>query len=147
MQEFLDTTIAGSVFLLGAVLIALLWANSPWSESYTQLWTTELSLRLGDVVELNQDLHFWVNDGLMALFFLMVGLEIKREVISGELRQLRAAILPVVAALGGMVVPALIYVAVAGGGATGRGWGIPMATDIAFALGSSRSRRSTPRRP
>ena len=90
-------------------------------------------------------LHFWVNDGLMALFFLVVGLEIKREVVSGELRRLQVAALPVMAAIGGMAVPALIYVAIAGGEA-GRGWGIPMATDIAFALGVLCSRLPTRRR-
>ncbi|HEY6568152.1 MAG TPA: Na+/H+ antiporter NhaA, partial [Actinomycetota bacterium] len=136
LQEFLDTSIAGSVLLLGAVVVALLWANSPWSESYARLWETHLSLQIGDALDLDKDLRFWVNDGLMALFFLVVGLEIKREVISGELRRLRAAILPVMAAIGGMAVPALVYLAVAGGGETGRGWGIPMATDIAFALGA-----------
>ena len=95
----------------------------------------ELAISLGSLVDLDEDLHFWVNDGLMALFFLVVGLEIKREVVSGELRRLRVATLPIMAAIGGMVAPALIYLAVAGGGEAGRGWGIPMATDIAFALG------------
>jgi Na+:H+ antiporter, NhaA family len=136
LQEFLDTAIAGSVLLLGAVVLALVWVNSPWRESYSRVWDTQVSLQLGNLVDLNEDLHFWVNDGLMALFFLVVGLEIKREVTSGELRHIRAAIVPVLAAVGGMAVPALVYLAVAGGGATGRGWGIPMATDIAFALGA-----------
>ena len=135
LQEFLDTSIAGSVLLLGAVVVALVWANSPWSESYARLWETHLNVQLGDLFQLDHDLHFWVNDGLMALFFLVVGLEIKREVTSGELRMVRTAILPVVAAIGGMAVPALVYLAIAGGGESGRGWGIPMATDIAFALG------------
>ena len=135
LQEFLDTSIAGSVLLLGAVVVALVWANSPWSESYARLWETDLNVQLGDLFQLDHDLHFWVNDGLMALFFLVVGLEIKREVTSGELRMVRTAILPVVAAIGGMAVPALVYFAIAGGGESGRGWGIPMATDIAFALG------------
>ena len=135
LQEFLDTSIAGSILLLGAVVVALVWANSPWSESYERLWDTHLSLKLGESLALNQDLQFWVNDGLMALFFLVVGLEIKREVLSGELRNVRTAILPVMAAIGGMAIPALLYLAVAGGGETGQGWGIPMATDIAFALG------------
>ena len=136
LQEFLATSIAGSVLLLAAVVVALVWANSPWSESYARLWETHLSLQIGAALHLDKDLQFWVNDGLMALFFLVVGLEIKREVLSGELRHLRAAILPVMAAIGGMAVPALLYLAVAGGGDTGRGWGIPMATDIAFALGA-----------
>ena len=135
LQEFLDTSIAGSVLLLGAVVVALVWANSPWRESYARLWDTHLNVQVGDLLGLDHDLHFWVNDGLMALFFLVVGLEIKREVTSGELRMVRTAILPVVAAVGGMAVPALVYLVIAGGGESGRGWGIPMATDIAFALG------------
>ena len=92
-------------------------------------------MHVGSFIDLEEDLKFWVNDGLMALFFLVVGLEIKRELVTGELRQLRAAILPVLAAIGGMVVPALLYLAIAGGD-NARGWGIPMATDIAFALGA-----------
>ncbi len=135
LQEFLDTSIAGSVLLLGAVVAALAWANSPWSGSYERLWDTHLSVQLGDLLDLNKDLHFWVNDALMALFFLVVGLEIKREVLSGELRNARTAILPVMAAIGGMAVPALLYVVIAGGGEDAKGWGVPMATDIAFALG------------
>ena len=134
LQEFLSTAIAGSVLLLASVAVALIWANSPWRASYERLWDTHLSLRVGNLLDLNQDLHFWVNDGLMALFFLVVGLEIKREFVSGELRHLRAAIVPVAAAIGGMAVPALLYLAIAGGEAP-KGWGVPMATDIAFALG------------
>ena len=111
------------------------WANSPWKAGYESLFATEFTVRLGSLVDLQKDLHFWVNDGLMALFFLVVGLEIKREVVSGELQKLRVATLPIMAAIGGMVAPALIYLAIAGGGEAGRGWGIPMATDIAFALG------------
>ena len=135
LQEFLQTSTASASLLLFAVVVALVWANSPWKASYASLFSTDLSVRLGSQVDLEGDLHFWVNDGLMALFFLVVGLEIKREVVSGELRQLRVATLPILASIGGMVAPALIYFAIAGGGETGRGWGIPMATDIAFALG------------
>ncbi|MEX1262856.1 MAG: Na+/H+ antiporter NhaA [Actinomycetota bacterium] len=135
LQEFLQTATASALLLLVAVVVALVWANSPWKAGYASLFSTDLAVRLGSLVDLEGDLHFWVNDGLMALFFLVVGLEIKREVVSGELRQLRVATLPILAAIGGMVAPALIYVAIAGGGETGRGWGIPMATDIAFALG------------
>ncbi|HET6714819.1 MAG TPA: Na+/H+ antiporter NhaA [Actinomycetota bacterium] len=135
LQEFLQTSTASASLLFLAVIVALVWANSPWKAGYEALFSTELAIRIGSLVDLDEDLHFWVNDGLMALFFLVVGLEIKREVVSGELRQLRVAALPIMAAIGGMVAPALIYLAVAGGGETGRGWGIPMATDIAFALG------------
>jgi len=135
LQEFLQTSTASAALLFVAVLVALLWVNSPWKGSYETLFSTEIAFRVGSVVDLEGDLHFWINDGLMALFFLVVGLEIKREVVSGELRRLRVATLPILAAIGGMVAPALIYLAIAGGGETGRGWGIPMATDIAFALG------------
>jgi NhaA family Na+:H+ antiporter len=135
LQEFLQTSTAGASLLFVAVIVALVWVNSPWKSSYEALFSTELTVRLGTVVDIDGDLHFWINDGLMALFFLVVGLEIKREVVSGELRRLRVAALPVMAAVGGMLVPALIYLSIAGGGETGRGWGIPMATDIAFALG------------
>jgi NhaA family Na+:H+ antiporter len=135
LQEFLQTSTAGASLLFLAVVVALVWANSPWKAGYESMLATEFSVRLGSLVDLEGDLHFWVNDGLMALFFLVVGLEIKREVVSGELRRLRVAALPIMAAIGGMAVPALIYLAIAGGGETGRGWGIPVATDIAFALG------------
>jgi Na+:H+ antiporter, NhaA family len=135
LQEFLQTSTSSALFLLVAVLIALAWVNSPWRAAYDALWHTEFTVRFGSFIDLHEDLKFWVNDGLMALFFLVVGLEIKREIVSGELRQIRAAILPVLAAIGGMVVPALLYLAIAGG-TNARGWGIPMATDIAFALGA-----------
>jgi len=135
LQEFLQTSTAGASLLFLAVVAALVWANSPWKASYETLFGTDLTLRIGTLVGIEEDLHFWINDGAMTLFFLVVGLEIKREVVSGELQQLRVATLPIMAAIGGMVVPAMIYLAVAGGGATGRGWGIVMATDIAFALG------------
>ncbi len=135
LQEFLQTSTASASLLLVAVVVALVWANSPWKASYGSLFSTEVAFRLGSTVDLEGDLHFWINDGLMALFFLVVGLEIKREVVSGELRRLRVATLPILAAIGGMGAPALLYLAIAGGGETGRGWGIPMATDIAFALG------------
>ena len=135
LQEFLQTSTAGGVLLLAAVVAALIWVNSPWRAAYDALWHTEFTVYVGSFIDLEEDLKFWVNDGLMALFFLVVGLEIKRELVTGELRQLRAAILPVLAAIGGMVVPALLYLAIAGGD-NARGWGIPMATDIAFALGA-----------
>ena len=119
--------------LVGAV-VALLWANSTWSSSYRSLFDTAIEFRIGDVVDLDLSLHEWINDGLMSLFFLVVGLEIKRQLVHGELRDRRAAALPAVAALGGMVVPALIYILMNLGGATD-GFGVPVATDIAFAVG------------
>jgi NhaA family Na+:H+ antiporter len=134
LQEFLQEETSSALLLLVAALTALVWANSPWREGYESLWTTELGVRVGSIT-IVEDLRHWVNDGLMALFFLVVGLEIKRELTTGELRDPRAAAVPVIAALGGMVVPALIYVALNAGGEGARGWGIPMATDIAFALG------------
>lgn len=134
MQEFLRTSTAGSLLLLTAVLIALVWSNSPWSEAYVKLWHTPASLHVGGW-EVEEDLRGWVNDGLMTIFFLLVGMEIKRELRTGELREWRAAALPMIAALGGMVVPALLYLAVNAGGPGANGWGIPMATDVAFALG------------
>ncbi len=134
VQHFLHTESAGGIVLLVGALVALVWANSPWQASYEELWRTELTLELGRF-RLTEDLRHWVNDGLMALFFFVIGLEIKRELVHGELRDPRTAALPVLAALGGMVVPALLYLLVAAGGPGGHGWGIPMATDIAFALG------------
>ncbi|MER3453127.1 MAG: Na+/H+ antiporter NhaA [Acidimicrobiia bacterium] len=134
VREFVEVEFAGAAVLLVATAVALVWANSPWDASYRRLWSTELAVSLGSH-RLALDLHEWVNDGLMALFFLVVGLEIKRELVAGELREPRKAALPAIAALGGMVVPAAIYTALNAGGAGGRGWGIPMATDIAFAVG------------
>ena len=134
LQTFLAEEASSGLLLLAATLVALAWVNSPWGETYQRFWHVELGVRLGDwrIVE---DLRHWVNDGLMTLFFLVVGLEIKREFTTGELRDPRAAALPVIAAVGGMVVPALLYVALNVGGEGAGGWGIPMATDIAFALG------------
>jgi Na+:H+ antiporter, NhaA family len=134
LQTFLRTEEAGGVLLLAAAITALIWANSPWRASYDALWHTQLTIGLG-AWSLAEDLQHWVNDALMALFFLVVGLEIKRELTTGELREPRAAALPAIAALGGMIVPALLYLAINPSGEPGRGWGIPMATDIAFALG------------
>lgn len=129
----MGTEASSGVLLLVATVTALVWANTPWAQSYFDLWRTPVSLHAGGVgIELS--LLHWVNDGLMAVFFFLVGLEIKREVLLGELSSPRKAALPIAAAFGGMVVPALIYVAFAGGTAPS-GWGIPMATDIAFALG------------
>ena len=132
-QEFLQTSSSSALVLLGSVVLALAWVNSPWADAYDRLWATTVRFRVGPF-NIGEDLHFWVNDGLMALFFLVVGLEVKREVVAGELRRMRAAALPVLGAIGGMVVPAAIYLGIAGGSAP-RGWGVPMATDIAFAVG------------
>lgn len=131
-QQFIHTAGAsGRLLMLGAA-IALTWANSPWSDSYADLWHHHVAIDLG-FLSIDKTLHHWVNDGLMALFFFLVTLEVKREVVDGELSTRAKASLPVAAALGGMIVPALIYVGINLGGAT-NGWGIPMATDIAFAL-------------
>jgi NhaA family Na+:H+ antiporter len=134
LQAFLETEQAGGILLLLAAAAALIWANSAWSASYERLWQTELTIRAGSW-SISDDLRHWVNDALMTLFFFVVGLEIKRELVTGELRERRAAALPAVAALGGMVVPALVYLTFNLGGEGESGWGIPMATDIAFALG------------
>ena len=133
-QDFANKQSSGGVLLIAATVIALVWANSPWAESYTNLWHTKMTVALGDF-SVSKDLTHWINDGLMAVFFLVVGLEIKREVLVGELSSVRGAALPVAAALGGAVVPALIYAAINAGTEGAAGWGIPMATDIAFALG------------
>ena len=134
MREFLATEASGGIVLLGATLAALAWANSPWQDSYRSFWSLNLSVELGGYA-IDGALRLWVNEGLMTIFFLVVGLEIRRELSSGELRDRGRAALPVFAAAGGMVVPALLYLAVNTDGPGSRGWGIPMATDIAFALG------------
>jgi NhaA family Na+:H+ antiporter len=133
-QQFVETGSIGGIILLVTTAIALVWANSPWAESYVHLW--ELKLVAGPAEgALEMSLHQWINDALMAVFFLLVGLEIKRELLVGELASPRQAALPIMGALGGMIVPALLYTMVNGGGRGSAGWGIPMATDIAFALG------------
>lgn len=134
VARFLHTEAAGGILLLAATVIALVWANSPWKASYADLWHTELGVRIGEF-SINEDLRGWVNDALMALFFFVVGMEIKRELVVGELATPRAALLPAVAAVGGMVVPAALYLVLNAGGEGSSGWGIPMATDIAFAAG------------
>lgn len=134
VREFLATEAGGGVVLLGAAVVALVWANSPWQGGYRTLWSTNLSLGVGGY-SIDGALRLWVNEGLMTVFFLVVGLEIRRELASGELQDRRRAALPVLAAVGGMLVPALLYLVVNAGGRGARGWGIPMATDIAFSLG------------
>ena len=134
LREFVHDEAFGGILLLACALVALGWANSPWRQSYADLWDAKVTL--GTVqLNLTETLKHWVNDGLMAIFFFVVGLEIKREVLVGELASPRRAALPAVAALGGVFVPAALYLLVNGGRIGSEGWGIPMATDIAFALG------------
>jgi Na+:H+ antiporter, NhaA family len=133
-QEFAHAEASGGIVLLLCTVLALAWANSPWTEGYANLWRTRLTIGLGQFL-LAKPLLLWINDGLMAVFFFVVGLEIKREVLVGELASPRRAALPIAAALGGMVVPAGIYAALNVGTPGAPGWGVPMATDIAFALG------------
>jgi NhaA family Na+:H+ antiporter len=134
-QVFLHTETSSGMLLLLCTVLALLLANSPWSQSYHELWERHLVVGFVGGMLLDYPIHVWINDGLMAIFFLLVGLEIKRELLVGELSHGRQAILPVVAACGGAIFPALIYTAFAWGTSAASGWGIPMATDIAFALG------------
>lgn len=134
VERFLAIEAASGILLLIASVAALVWANSDYRESYTALWHVPFGLRLGSF-GFERDLHFWINDGLMTIFFFVVGLEIRREIHCGELSELRRATLPLAAALGGMLMPAAIYFALNQGHASVRGWGVPMATDIAFAVG------------
>jgi NhaA family Na+:H+ antiporter len=135
LREFFEHNTSGGIVLLAAALLAVAWSNSPWAASYEALWGTKLGASLGEG-SFTLSLRHWINDALMAVFFLYVGLEIKRELLVGELAGLRSAALPAAAAVGGAVLPAAIFVAVTGpGSADFRGWGIPMATDIAFVLG------------
>lgn len=129
------TETAGGMVIVAAALVALAWANSPWQEFYFDIWRTNANLSMG-VVSIDDSLGHLVNDGLMVVFFFVVGLEIKRELVHGELATVRRASLPVMAAVGGMAIPALFYLVFNGvAGEAGRGWGVPVATDIAFALG------------
>ena len=130
IQQFIHIQGISSIVLLAAAVIALVWANSPWSDSYHHLWEMNLA-----VSKLRLSVHEWVNDALMAIFFFLVGMEIKHEIVHGELADPRRAALPIFAALGGMIVPALLYAVLNRGGDGQAGWGIPMATDIAFSLG------------
>jgi NhaA family Na+:H+ antiporter len=134
VRKLFSKDIALGITLLITALIAMAWANSPWATSYHHLWETKLTIGF-EGFKITESLHHWINDGLMAYFFLLVGLEIKREFISGELSTLRKASLPIAAAIGGMLLPALIYLGINWGGPGMKGWGIPMATDIAFAVG------------
>jgi len=134
LERFLRIEAASGILLLVMAALALLWANSPWGAQYTQLWQTTLGIKLG-AFTFERTLEWFVNDVLMVIFFFVVGLEIRRELHHGELSEWRRAALPVVAALGGMVAPAALYLVFAGGRETQSGWGVPMATDIAFAVG------------
>ncbi len=134
-QAFFRRTASSSLLLLLATLAALVWANSRFGDGYFHLWHNELTISLGNV-QLTRSLLHWMNDGLMAIFFFTVGLEIKREILVGELASPKKALLPAVAALGGMLIPAAIYMAFNARTEASRGWGVPMATDIAFSLGA-----------
>ena len=134
IRDFMNNSSTSGIILFSSAAIALILANSPWSEEYHHFWQISFSIGFGDHV-LTKSLHHWINDGLMAVFFFVVGLELKREIIGGQLSNPKNAILPIVAAIGGMVFPALIYTFFNSSGPTLDGWGIPMATDIAFALG------------
>lgn len=133
-ETFFRMEAAGGILLLICAVVALVWANSPWAASYAALWQTPVTARVGALV-IDKPLLLWINDGLMAIFFFLVGLEIKREVLVGELASPRQAALPIAAAVGGMLVPAGLYAMLNVGGPGAAGWGVPMATDIAFALG------------
>jgi NhaA family Na+:H+ antiporter len=133
-KRFAEVEAAGGIVLLACTAIALVWANSPWADTYHHLWELELGLVAGPV-EVRSTLHHLINDGLMAVFFFLIGLEIKREVLVGELASLRRAALPIAGAVGGIVLPAVLYIVLNAGGPGMGGWAVPMATDIAFALG------------
>ena len=138
-RRFLEVEMAGGVVLLIATAVALVWANSPWDESYFDLLHTNIELHVGSYHLGGEDHPFdlerLVNDALMVIFFFVVGLEIKRELVTGQLKDPKAAALPAIAAVGGMVVPAAVFIAFTAGGPGADGWGVPMATDIAFAIG------------
>ncbi|MBX3101211.1 MAG: Na+/H+ antiporter NhaA [Bacteroidetes bacterium] len=133
-SDFFRSKTSGSILLIICTAAAMVWANSAWSEGYHHFWHMPLTLGIGDFT-LTNGLAHWINDGLMVIFFLYVGLEIKREILVGELSSLKKSMLPITAALGGMLVPALCYAVFNAGTPAIRGWGVPMATDIAFSLG------------
>ncbi|MBI2388749.1 MAG: Na+/H+ antiporter NhaA [Deltaproteobacteria bacterium] len=134
IETFLHVQAASGLLLLVATAVALFWANSAWRDGYTRVWHAPVTLGVGPFVH-RASIHFWINDGLMVIFFFVVGLEIRREMYEGELADLRRAALPVAAALGGMIAPAATFFALNAGTPASRGWGVPMATDIAFAVG------------
>ncbi|MFT5662409.1 MAG: NhaA family Na+:H+ antiporter [Sulfurimonas sp.] len=132
-EHFLHAQTTTGLVLLGTTILALILANSPLSDIYAHFFHTNIDFNVGEW-KLSHSLHHWINDGLMAIFFFMIGLEIKREILAGELSNIKVAMLPILAAIGGMVLPALIYLSINYGGEGENGWGIPMATDIAFAI-------------
>lgn len=134
LERFLHVEAASGVLLLVAALVALAWANSPWAASYAAFWHAPVTIGAGPFIS-TASVHFWINDALMVVFFFVVGLEIRREIHGGELSEPRRAALPIAAALGGMVIPAILFLALNRGLPSQRGWGVPMATDIAFAVG------------
>lgn len=134
LKQFLRTQTASGVVLLVSAAVALVWANSPWAQSYIRLWKMPLGIRVG-ALSIERPLQWIINDVLMVVFFFVAALEIRRELHHGELSSWRRAMLPAAAALGGMVTPALLYLAIADGASTRAGWGVPTATDIAFAVG------------
>lgn len=135
IQKFIQNEKAGGFVLGISVIVALIFANSPLSIAYHHFWEHHIGFNFDGETYFNFSLHHWINDGLMAIFFFVVGLELKREIVAGELSQPRKAMLPIIAAIGGMIVPAIIYLSFNATGEVHSGWGIPMATDIAFALG------------
>jgi len=135
INEFLHQEASGGILLMICTVIALIWANTAWSHSYHDLWQTHLVVSLGNLLTLDYSIHHWINDGLMVIFFFTVGLEIKREFLVGELSSAQKASLPIAGALGGMIAPALLYTVFNSGTEGANGWGIPMATDIAFVVG------------
>lgn len=134
-QRFFKVEAASGILLIVATVFAMIWANSGFSDSYNKIINWELTVQVGQVFYLSKPLILWINDGLMAIFFFVVGLEIKREILVGELSTFRQAALPVFAAIGGMLIPAVLFVVLHGSNPGVEGWGIPMATDIAFSLG------------
>jgi NhaA family Na+:H+ antiporter len=134
LEKFLHVEATSGIVLLMAAAAALIWANSPWAEGYRSIWHTPFAIGMGEHV-FSRSLHFWINDGLMALFFLLIGMEIRREVHEGALSHVKQALLPMAAALGGVIVPALIYLGLNHDSVRQQGWAVPTATDIAFAVG------------
>ena len=134
IKDFINNSTTSGIVLFSSAVIAMILANSPLRDAYHHFWETSFSIGFGEHV-LTKSLHHWINDGLMAVFFFVVGLELKREIVGGELSDPKNALLPIVAAAGGMIFPALIFLFFNSSGEASQGWGIPMATDIAFALG------------
>ncbi|HEX5002973.1 MAG TPA: Na+/H+ antiporter NhaA [Bacteroidia bacterium] len=134
INSFINNSTASGIVLFSSAIIALILSNSVFSHQFHQIWETHFAIKIGSF-SIDKSLHHWINDGLMSMFFFVVGLELKRELIAGDLSNPRKALLPIAAAIGGMVLPAILYLTVNHGSSEAHGWGIPMATDIAFALG------------